>query len=252
MISDESLKKIAQFDEHTQIKSIQEVYLDYYATNSNLFHLGIESCLGISILDEKLWQRYEYFTFDRIVEGIISVCLSNRIFPVIKCIRNSPIIKRIAKALSEYLQQNIEFIRRECGREQNGLLFLFDRKEDPVTPLLNQWSYQAMLHELIGIKNNICEVKHQNGGKLDKFPLNDYDDKFFMANMNNEFDGVADEIQKIVDKIYRPQRWYCPQMLRRRPQAGWTPPFFFVVFARNLAHMNSSSSQSTSRWWLLW
>lgn len=28
------------------------------------------------------------------------------------------------------------------------------RKDDPVTPLLTQWTYRAMVHELIGISNN--------------------------------------------------------------------------------------------------
>jgi hypothetical protein len=28
------------------------------------------------------------------------------------------------------------------------------RREDPVTPLLSQWTYQAMVHELLGINNN--------------------------------------------------------------------------------------------------
>ena len=28
-----------------------------------------------------------------------------------------------------------------------------DRRNDPVTPLLGQWTYQAMVHELIGVEN---------------------------------------------------------------------------------------------------
>lgn len=33
------------------------------------------------------------------------------------------------------------------------LLLILDRRNDPVTPLLSQWTYQAMVHELIGINN---------------------------------------------------------------------------------------------------
>ncbi len=204
MLSDEYLKKLAQFDEHMQIKSIQETYLDYYVINSNLYHLGLESTIHLSLIDEKMWDRYEYFTFNRITEGIISVCMSNRIFPVIKCIRNSSICKRIANSVSEFMQQNIEFVRRECSKDHNGMLFIHDRKEDPVTPLLNQWSYQAMLHELLGINNNITEIKHSDN-KIDKYPLNDIDDKFFISNLDSEFDQVAEEIQKLVDKMSREQ-----------------------------------------------
>jgi vacuolar protein sorting-associated protein 45 len=199
MLSDEDLKRIASYDDYTQIKSIQEVYLDYFILNSNLFSLGIESSLKLGILEESLWQRYEQVTFERIVLGIVSVCLSNRIYPVIKCVTHSSICKKIAKAVADFFSQNVEFVRKECAKEHNGLLFLFDRKEDPVSPLINQFTYQAMLHELLGINNNICEVRHSN--KVDKFPLNDYDDKFFIQNMNSEFDSVAEEIQKTVEKF---------------------------------------------------
>ena len=34
------------------------------------------------------------------------------------------------------------------------VVLLVDRKEDPVTPLLTQWTYQAMVHELLGIQAN--------------------------------------------------------------------------------------------------
>ncbi len=34
------------------------------------------------------------------------------------------------------------------------VLVISTRREDPVTPLLSQWTYQAMLHELIGVRNN--------------------------------------------------------------------------------------------------
>lgn len=38
------------------------------------------------------------------------------------------------------------------------VLVILDRKEDPVTPLLSQWSYQAMIHEILGINNNIVDM----------------------------------------------------------------------------------------------
>jgi vacuolar protein sorting-associated protein 45 len=183
-----------------QIQSIQEVYLDYYIINSNLFHVGIESSLNLSLIEENMWQRYEYVSFNRIVQGIISSCLSNRLFPVIKCVKNSTISKRIAYEVAEFFEQNIEFIKRECSRDQNGLLVIYDRREDPITPLLNQWTYQSMLHELLGITNNIIELKH-DGGKVDKFTLSDYDDKFFSHNLYSEFDVVADEIKNVVEKL---------------------------------------------------
>lgn len=39
------------------------------------------------------------------------------------------------------------------GSQLPPLLLIIDRRSDPVTPLLTQWTYQAMVHELLGIHN---------------------------------------------------------------------------------------------------
>jgi len=38
------------------------------------------------------------------------------------------------------------------------LLLILDRRNDPVTPLLSQWTYQAMVHELLGINNGRVDM----------------------------------------------------------------------------------------------
>ena len=38
------------------------------------------------------------------------------------------------------------------------LLLILDRRNDPVTPLLSQWTYQAMVHELLGIQNGRVDL----------------------------------------------------------------------------------------------
>jgi hypothetical protein len=38
------------------------------------------------------------------------------------------------------------------------ILLILDRRNDPVTPLLSQWTYQAMVHELLGIQNGRVDL----------------------------------------------------------------------------------------------
>ena len=40
------------------------------------------------------------------------------------------------------------------------------RKDDPVTPLLLQWTYQAMVHELLGIATNRVDLSRVPGVRL--------------------------------------------------------------------------------------
>lgn len=42
--------------------------------------------------------------------------------------------------------------------ETPPILLILDRRSDPVTPLLNQWTYQAMVHELLGISNGRVDL----------------------------------------------------------------------------------------------
>lgn len=42
-------------------------------------------------------------------------------------------------------------------------LLLVDRRDDPVTPLLSQWTFQAMVHELIGIDDNRVDLQDVPG-----------------------------------------------------------------------------------------
>jgi vacuolar protein sorting-associated protein 45 len=174
--------------------------------NANLYHLNIDSSISL-IRETKLWDRYEHFIFERMVEGILSVCISNRLFPVIKSTKGSMVCSMIAQKISEFIDNNYDFIRKECGRDVNGVLLLFDRKEDPVTPLLNQWTYQAMIHELLGISNNIIEIKKGNDD-VERLVVSDIDDKFFSNNINNDFGEVATRVKEMVESINREQQMF--------------------------------------------
>lgn len=156
------------------------------------------------LTDFQKWERYEHFLFNRIIEGIISVCLSNRVFPVIKTVKGSEICSMIAQKVNDFFHNNIDFVKKECGRELNGMLLICDRKEDPITPLLNQWTYQAMIHELIGIKNNIIEIKHDST-RSDKFVVADHEDKFFSNNLANDFGDVASKVKELVEELNKEQ-----------------------------------------------
>lgn len=51
-------------------------------------------------------------------------------------------------------QQTFDF-----GHRSSPALLILDRKDDPVTPLLNQWTYEAMIHELLGIHDKTTTLQ---------------------------------------------------------------------------------------------
>jgi hypothetical protein len=46
----------------------------------------------------------------------------------------------------------------DFGARSSPIVLILDRRDDPVTPLLTQWTYQAMIHELIGIKDSTAKL----------------------------------------------------------------------------------------------
>jgi hypothetical protein len=46
----------------------------------------------------------------------------------------------------------------DFGARSQPVLLILDRRDDPVTPLLTQWTYQAMVHELVGVSDNTVKL----------------------------------------------------------------------------------------------
>jgi vacuolar protein sorting-associated protein 45 len=206
-ITDDYLQKLAQYDINMQVKNVQEIYLDYYIINSNVFHLNIESCIcNLDMNPIEKWDKSDVLMNERIYQGLISACLSNRMKPIIKSVKGSDICLNLGKKLSKFFDDNFDnFIRKECGQNFNGILLLYDRKEDPISPLINQWTYQAQLHEILGIKNNVIELKKGSDvkDKPEKYVISDVEsiDKFYSKYKFADYGEVATAVQQEADKL---------------------------------------------------
>ena len=93
--------------------------------------------------------------------------------------------------------------------QASTVLLIIDRREDPVTPILNQWTYQAMIHEIIGINNNRLEMKN----RVEKLPedmrevvISSEDDHFFKSIMHKNFGEVAEDIHNLVQEFLTSKR----------------------------------------------
>merc|ERR1740138_1742902 len=82
--------------------------------------------------------------------------------PVIRYTNASEISRQIGYRLQSRIQEEqslFDVIERE-KKNEGAVLLLLDRRNDPVTPLLNQWTYQAMIHELLTIDNNRVDMSN--------------------------------------------------------------------------------------------
>jgi vacuolar protein sorting-associated protein 45 len=112
-------------------------------------------------------------------------------------IQTSPLAQQLANDMHEAISSDEIFHFRGTG----PLLLVLDRMDDPVTPLLSQWTYQAMVHELMGLNNNRVSLKraHNISKDLEEVVLSSSQDKFFRANRHANFGELGESIKHLLD-----------------------------------------------------
>lgn len=83
------------------------------------------------------------------------------------------------------------------------VLLILDRKNDPITPLLSQWTYQAMVHEHFGIKNGRVDLSRveEIRPELREIVLTAESDPFFEKNMFLNFGDLGANIRNYVEEF---------------------------------------------------
>lgn len=77
------------------------------------------------------------------------------------------------------------------------LLLILDRRSDAITPLLSQWTYQAMVHELIGIRNGRVSIPNQK----EEIVLSSFSDSFYAKNRLCNFGDLGNAIKDFVKEL---------------------------------------------------
>ncbi|RXI00077.1 hypothetical protein DVH24_030567 [Malus domestica] len=202
ILKDTQIHILADSDEHEVVQQLQEFYADFVATDPYHFTLNMPSnhmYMLPAVVDHSNLQRL----CDRVVDGIAAVFLALKRRPVIRYQRTSDIAKRIAQETAKLMYQQESGLFDFRRTEISPLLLVIDRRDDPVTPLLNQWTYQAMVHELIGIQDNKVDLRN-----IGKFPkdqeevvLSSEQDAFFKKNMYENFGDIGMNIKQLVDEF---------------------------------------------------
>ena len=126
--------------------------------------------------------------------------MATRSNPLVRFDSNSVLCKHVAEQLQAKMDNEQEFMIKMSRNSARTHILILDRKEDPVTPLLNQWTYQAMVHELLEIQSNRVDLKHLDhlSTEMKEVVLSSDDDHFFRSIMFKNYGEVAEEIHALV------------------------------------------------------
>ncbi|KAM0944221.1 putative sec1-like protein [Dioscorea sansibarensis] len=196
------IQVLADSDDQEVVQQVQEFYADFVAIDPYHFTLNMNMnhiYMFPAVIDPPSSQNF----CDRIVDAIAAVFLALKRRPVIRYQRTSDVAKKVAQETAKLMYEQESGLFDFRRTEISPLLLVIDRRDDPVTPLLNQWTYQAMVHELIGIQDNKVDLR--NIGKVPKdqqeVVLSSEQDLFFKANMYENFGDLGINIKRMVDEF---------------------------------------------------
>ena len=199
MIRKSSLERLAEADDNEVVKAIQEYFGDYIVVNPDLFSLD----LGFP--KQRIWNStpdtWYPDSLQRCTEGVIALLLSLKKKPLIRYEKNSLMTKKLAMEVGYQMtpeEQLFDFRKTDTP----PILLLLDRRDDPITPLLTQWTYQAMVHEVLGIHNGRVDLSEVPDVRpeLKEIVLSQDQDPFFKKNMYMNFGDLGGNIKDYVEQ----------------------------------------------------
>lgn len=188
------LERIAEADEHEVVREVQEFFADYLALGPQLVTFNIPNCIGSSP------KEFDQGSLSRLHQGLVAMMLSLKKKPVIRFQASSQQCTRLAQEIGSSMQKEASLFDFRVGSDIPSILLIVDRRDDPVTPLLNQWTYQAMVHELLGIANNRVDLSKVPGisKEMTQIVLAGEQDDFYSRNMFLNFGEIGDNIRQLV------------------------------------------------------
>ncbi|XP_017584359.1 PREDICTED: vacuolar protein sorting-associated protein 45, partial [Corvus brachyrhynchos] len=196
VISKSDVKALAEADEQEVVAEVQEFYGDYIAVNPHVFSLNLLGCCR--------GHSWDPAQLTRTTQGLTALLLSLKKCPMIRYQLSSEPAKRLAECVKQVITKEYELFdfRRT---EVPPLLLILDRSDDAITPLLNQWTYQAMVHELLGINNNRIDLSRVPGISKDlrEVVLSAENDEFYANNMYLNFAEIGTNIKNLMEDFQR-------------------------------------------------
>ena len=199
VIRKSSLERLAEADSNEVVKSVQEYFADYITVNPDLLSLDLD------FPRQRIWSNnpdvWKTDSLQRCTEGVIALLLSLKKKPLIRYEKNSLMAKKLATEVRYQMTQEEQlFDFRKM--DTPPILLILDRRDDPITPLLTQWTYQAMVHELLGIHNGKVDLSEVPDVRpeLKEIVLSQDQDPFFKKNMYMNFGDLGGNIKEYVEQ----------------------------------------------------
>ncbi|PJF18590.1 hypothetical protein PSACC_01597, partial [Paramicrosporidium saccamoebae] len=184
------------------VRPTAEYFADFYVLHENHASLQLGSVIGQQL---NSWNRK---LLCRSTEGLGALLLSLRKRPLIRYDRASLMATNLAHEIHDLMEKE-EGLFDFRQSDSSPILLILDRRFDLITPLLLQWTYQAMVHEIFGISNGRVNLDVDAlSGSLEDPPVNKSgtrehvictgQDAFYRDNVDSTFGDLGENVRMLV------------------------------------------------------
>ncbi|KAI0632402.1 Sec1-like protein [Trametes polyzona] len=198
ILSKTAIERLADVDEYEVVREVQEYFADYAPVLPCLFTLNHTPTAQRPLYGNSP-NAWDPKALERAVQGVTAVLLSLKKKPVIRYEKSSPMAKKLGVEIQHRIQSESQLFDFRLTQVP-PLLLILDRRNDPVTPLLSQWTYQAMVHELLGIQNGRVDLSlvPDIRPELKEVTLTTTTDPFFQAHHLATFGDLGTALKSYV------------------------------------------------------
>ncbi|KAI0310191.1 Sec1 family-domain-containing protein [Amylostereum chailletii] len=193
-----AIERLADADEYEVVREVQEHFADYAPLLPSLFTLNYtpSPTTPLYASSPNAWdtKALEYHA-----QALTALLLSLKKKPVIRYERMGGMAKKLAGEVQARIQAETQLFDFRLTQIP-PLLLILDRRNDPVTPMLSQWTYQAMVHELFGIQNGRVDMGRVPDirPELSEITLTTTTDPFFHAHHLATFGDLGTSLKSYV------------------------------------------------------
>lgn len=211
VVKKSSLERLAEADDHEVVKRVQEFFADFVVVNPDLFSLDMGASLPGSATANAIphiWgasaDAWNAEALQRSAEGVLASLLALKKKPLVRYARSSLLAKKLATEVRYRIAQDEQQLFDFRPVDTPPILLVLDRREDPITPLLTQWTYQAMVHQMFGIRDgrvDLGDAATEAGPDLREIVLSQDQDPFFKKNMFLNFGDLGSNVKDYVEQF---------------------------------------------------
>lgn len=199
ILSKAAIERLADVDEYEVVREVQEYFADYAPLSPSLFSLNHYPTTARPLYGSNA-DSWDPQALARSVQGITAALLSLKKKPIIRYERMSAMARKLAVEVNHVVNNETALFDFRLSQVP-PLLLIVDRRNDPVTPLLSQWTYQAMVHELIGIQNGRVDLSQAPDVRPEhkEITLTASTDPFFASNYMATFGDLGQTLKNYVE-----------------------------------------------------